>query len=180
MAKGRSGLVMSPSKRERVMRKEKELRDFLAEHPWFGQIEGWQREVIRRMLYGLQHTGRQREARRLRQMLFTVGDCLGKEVIWPILEHLLEGGVFDFDGKQICGDLPNTKNLPPVNLEEFLAAHVPADRRSTPLLLTRLMLKAQAGADELVRLTLENRKEYATECASGQVLQIPPADEAAG
>ena len=51
LCKGRSALVPSLRKREQLARKAKELHDFRAEHPWFSQIEGYQREIIRRMIY---------------------------------------------------------------------------------------------------------------------------------
>src|SRR5713226_8679866 len=78
LCQGRSALVMSQRKRDRVVRKDKELADFLEQHPWFGQIEGYQRDIIRRMIYNLHKTGRALDAKRLEWVLFMVGDWLGK------------------------------------------------------------------------------------------------------
>jgi hypothetical protein len=172
LCKGRSALVMSQSKRERVVRKDKELADFLAQHPWFGQIEGYQREIIRRMIYNLQGAGRELEAERLQQVLFMVGDGLGKEVIWPILSHLLDGGTFHCEGMEIGGDHPNIQKLPSIPLQQFLADHVPAGTRSGRLLVVNLLLKAYARMEGLVR-SLQNREEPPTESAAVTTPHVP-------
>ncbi len=177
LCRGRSGLVMSQKKREHLMHREKELADFLEEHPWFGQIEGFQREIIRRMLYNLQEAGRGLEAERLNWVLFEVGDCLGKEVIWPILSHLLDGGTFQCHGMEIGGDHPNSQQRPSIPLQQFLADHVPAGTRPGQLVVVDMVLKARMRLDEMVRSVI-NKEEPAGESTAVTAAQVPGEAEA--
>ena len=172
LCKGHSALVMSQRRRERVVLKDKELGDFLAQHPWFGQIEGYQRDIIRRMIFNLHGAGRELEAERLHQVLFIVGDRLGKEVIWPILSHLLDGGTFHCEGLEICGDHPNIQQRPSIPLQQFLADHVPAGTRPGRLLVVNLLLKARARLEMLVRQR-QNRDELAEQPAGATAAQAP-------
>jgi hypothetical protein len=170
LCKGRSALVMSQSKRERVVRKEKELASFFEEHPWFGQIEAFQREIIRRMLYNLCESDRELEAERLKDVLFLVGDNLGKEVIWPILSHLLNGGTFQCEGIEIGGDHQDIQQRPSIPLQQFLADHLPAGTRPVKLLMINLLLKARARLETLVR---QRQNEPAEQPAVATAAQKP-------
>jgi hypothetical protein len=172
LCKGRSALVMSQSKRERLARKAKELGDFSELHPWFGQIEGWQREIFRKMLFNMHNAGRGLEAERLDNVLFTVGDGLGKEVIGPILSHLYDGGTFQCHGIEISGDYPNSQQRPSIPLQQFLADHVPAGTRPARLLIVEWLLKAQARLEMLVRQR-QNQDEPAEQSAVATAAQAP-------
>jgi hypothetical protein len=167
--------VLSLRKREQLARKEKELGDFRAQHPWFGQIEGYQREIIRRMIY--QGAGRELEAKRLEWVLFRVGDMLGKEVIWPILSHLLDGGTFHCHGMQICGVHPNVQKLPSLPFEQFLADHVAPGTRPGQLVAVEMLLKAWAVMEEEWGRSLQNQEEPAGESAAVMTPQVPSKAE---
>jgi len=167
LSRGQLGLVMSLRKRERVMRTEKESADFSAEHPWWVQIHGQDREVIRRIIGSLCDTGRRLQARRFQDVICCIGDWLGPKVIWPLLSHLLDGGIFDCFGIEIIGGRPNTKNLPPVPLEQFLEQHLPADTSPDRLYWAKALLKAWAHMEEMVKRFLEGEVP-ATEAAVSQ------------
>jgi hypothetical protein len=176
LSRGRGALVMSQRKRERLMVKNQERQDYLKEHPWWGEIQGWEREVIRRIVFGLEKIGRKVEAERLHWFLFTIGDFLGKEPIWPILSHLLEGGVFDFEGTQFSGDRPNTKQLPSVALLPFLAPYVPENLREGRLFTIGALLTAYDRAQDLIRSALKEQDSVSKESPSvppSQISQIP-------
>jgi len=129
------------------MVKNQERQEYLKEHPWWGEIEGWEREVIRRLIHGLHKVARDLEAQRLRELLWTVGDIAGKEPIWPILEHLLDGGVFVSEGIEFCGPFPNRKGLPPVPLLPFLSSKLPQDDKEDRLLQIKVVLKHTCSQD---------------------------------
>jgi len=147
LARGRGALVMSQRRRERLVAQNQELKDYLKKHPWFGEIKGWERDIIRRMIFGLYKVGRDLEAQRLRELLFTIGDVAGKEPIWPILEHLLDGGVFVFESVEFSGPLPNKKRLPPVPLLPFLSSRVPEDDKEDRLVIIKVVLKHTCSQD---------------------------------
>ncbi len=169
-----AALVMSQRKRDIQIRKAQELKDYLNQHPWFAQLKGYEREIICRMVYGLCRIGREAEADRLHRCLFTIGDFLGKEPIWPILEHLLEGGVFEFEGTVLSGNRPNTKQLPVISLLPFLATYAPEEFREGRLHAIRLLLKAYDRSQELIRSTLQEQDDAPKISSSVPPSQISP------
>jgi hypothetical protein len=166
LCKGRSALVMSPRKRAELVRRDEAQRAFLNEHPWWGQIEGYQREIIRRLIDSLSPTGQTIQSARLEWFIFTAGDVLGKDVIWPILDHLLGGGGFHAEGMEIREPGPHAQTTPSVPFLDFLSAHLPAGTRPVRVDMVRLLLKARVRLQELVEAACLRTEESGTEGAA--------------
>jgi hypothetical protein len=149
LIRGRAELVVSLRKRQELMQRDERLRRFLEEHPWFGEIEGYQRQIIRMLIARQAETGQEVQARLIESFIFTAGDCLGKDVIWPILNHLLNDGGFYAEGMEIRDTDPPALAPPAIPFLEFLSHYAPAGTPAGRVEIVRLLLKATKHLEDL-------------------------------
>jgi hypothetical protein len=147
------------------MQRDEERRKFLQDHPWWGEIEGYQREIIRRFICCEEPRDAAIQAGLVESFVFTAGDILGKEVIWPILQHLLQGEGFHAEGMEIGPLRPRTQPSPSTSFLEFLSRHAPAGTGAGRIEVVRLLLKAAKRLRQMVEQTRQDSQELAKESA---------------